>query len=368
MPPDLVRSAAAWISSICRPGSAVARQRRSGRRARTPRPEHGASTSARSNSDSFSSRTSVLTTRTFLTPRRWTFCSSSRARPRCSSTAVTCPRSIVAFAPGAAQASRILSPSREPTASAASCEPRLCQTRVSSSPSILPALEPVGARNVGRLADRHRRADDELGRFVLCSHQCERLVLAEVPDPRLVDPVGVRLRERPRRQSGDERGKPFDEAPRDGIREAGRVRQARAADELDRVVDGRVGRRVAPRGLVAGDPKRREDRRVELRGGTASEDVDAVVDRPHPLHRSVGDPLSERAVARVEPVGGRGHRPVGVGAVLEDAAHDPEGGSSRGAVTRARRAGTPRSSFAAAPPVALRAGPVSRFRARRARS
>ena len=118
------------------PGAACARQRRSGRRPRTPRPEHGASTSARSKPLSASSRTSAFTTRTFVAPRRRAFSSSSRARPGCTSTAVTSPRSIVALPPGAAQASRTRSPSREPSASAASCEPRLCgQMRPAASAS-----------------------------------------------------------------------------------------------------------------------------------------------------------------------------------------------------------------------------------------
>ena len=107
-------------------GAGVPRQRRSGRRPSTPSPEQGASTSARSNPLSASSRTSALTTWTFDAPSRRTFSASSRARPGWSSTAVTSPRSIVALPPGAAQASSTRSPSREPTTSAASCEPRLC--------------------------------------------------------------------------------------------------------------------------------------------------------------------------------------------------------------------------------------------------
>ena len=169
--------------------------------ARTPRPEHGASTSARSKPLSSSSRTSALTTRTFVAPSRRTFSSSSRARPGCSSTAVTSPRSIVALPPGAAQASRTRSPSREPTASAASCEPRLCgQMRPSRERLEVDAIDAIGARDVGRLADRHGRADDELARLVLRAHQRERLVGAPVAHPRLVDPVGIRLLERAVRQ------------------------------------------------------------------------------------------------------------------------------------------------------------------------
>ncbi len=68
VPPRRVRSAAASSSSCWSPGSGCERQRRSGRRARTPRPEQGASTSARSKPLSASSRTSVLTTRTLADP------------------------------------------------------------------------------------------------------------------------------------------------------------------------------------------------------------------------------------------------------------------------------------------------------------
>ena len=83
------------------------------------------------------------------------------------------------------------------------------------------ALEPVGARDVGRLADRRGRADDELGGLVLGAHQRQRLVGAEVAHPGLVDPVGIRLGERPGRERGDERREAFGQAPGDRVREAG---------------------------------------------------------------------------------------------------------------------------------------------------
>ena len=54
-----------------------------------------------------------------------------------------------------------------------------------------------------------------------------------------------------------------------------------------------------------------------------------MVDRAHPLHRPVGDPLRERAVARVELAGRRRERAVGVGVVLEDAPHDLERDATR---------------------------------------
>ncbi len=268
----------------------------------------------------------MLTTRTFAAPSRCAFSSSSRARPRWSSTAVTSPWSIVAFAPGAAQASRIRSPSREPSASAASCEPRLCQITRPAGSSRSPALEAVGTRHVGRLPDRDGGADDELRRLVLRAHQRERLVGPEVAHPDGVDPVGVGLGERARRERGDEAREALGEPAGDGVREAGGAGEAGLADELDGVVDDRVRRGLAPGELVARDPERCEHRRVELGCRAASERLDAVVDRPLPLDGAVGDPLGERPVALVEAGGGARDRPVGVGAVLEHAPDDPVGG------------------------------------------
>ena len=101
-PPGLVPPRRPGAARAAAPGSGC--RRASGGRAagaRTPRPEHGASTSARSKSLSSSSRTSALTTRTFVTPRRWMFSSSSRARPEMQLDGGHLgPSSIVAFAAG----------------------------------------------------------------------------------------------------------------------------------------------------------------------------------------------------------------------------------------------------------------------------
>src|SRR5579862_3320329 len=136
IPPGRTRSAAERSSPSWSSGSGLARQRRSGRAASTPSPEHGASTRTRSNpvSSGGSAVPSASTTVTFVAPSRAAFARSSLARCGSISTAVTSPRSIVALPPGAAHRSRIRSPSSAPTARPASCEPRLCgQMRPSAS-------------------------------------------------------------------------------------------------------------------------------------------------------------------------------------------------------------------------------------------
>ena len=64
---------------------------------------------------------------------------------------------------------------------------------------------------------------------------------------------------------------------------------------------------------------------------SAAEHLDRVVERPHPLHRSEGEPLGQRTVTLVEPRDRGAERPVGVSAVLEDAKQDPERRAPRGA-------------------------------------
>jgi hypothetical protein len=130
--------------------------------------------------------------------------------------------------------------------------------------------------------------------------------------------------ERPFGKGRDERGEPFGEPPRDGVRERGCALEARRSHELDGVVGDGVRRGVAPAELVARHAQRRAHGRIELSHGPPAELVDAVVDRPHSLHGAVRDPLRQRAVAPVE-TGGRGREcPIGVGAVLEDPPNDLE--------------------------------------------
>ena len=49
-----------------------------------------------------------------------------------------------------------------------------------------------------------------------------------------------------------------------------------------------------------------------------------MVERADALDGPVGEPLRERAVARVQPLGGAAQRPVGVRVLLEDAPDDLE--------------------------------------------
>ena len=56
----------------------------------------------------------------------------------------------------------------------------------------------------------------------------------------------------------------------------------------------------------------------------AAERLDGVVERPHALHGAEREPLRERAVAVVEPVGRGAERPVRVRVVLEDPLQNPE--------------------------------------------
>ena len=127
---------------------------------------------------------------TFLAPSRTTFARSSLARPACFSTATTSPASCVAFPPGAAQRSSVRSPSCDPTARPASCEPRLCgQMRPRAERVLVDAGDAERVREVGiRLAGRLARlapvaADDRLRRLVLRAHERERILGPELAPP-----------------------------------------------------------------------------------------------------------------------------------------------------------------------------------------
>ena len=114
---------------------------------------------------------------------------------------------------------------------------------------------------------------------------------------------------------------PVADAAQDGVRERDRALEPRPADELDRLVHGRVARNaVEIAELVRAEPQRRPDGRVELPHRPLAERLDRVVERAHPLNRAEREPPGERAVALVESLRGRAERPVGVGVVLEDPA------------------------------------------------
>ena len=117
---------------------------------------------------------------------------------------------------------------------------------------------------------------------------------------------------------------PLREPAHDGVRERHGALAPGRAHELDAVVDDRVHGLVGPGELVGAEAERRAHRRVELAHRPLAELLDPEVDRPLALHRSVGEPLGERAVAVVEPLDRRGERAVGVRVLLEDAPHDLE--------------------------------------------
>ena len=181
-------------------GQGLARQRRSGRRARTPRPEHGASTSTRSKParSSGSASASPLTTRTFVAPSRPRFSSSLRRAARVSLDRHDLGgafRQLNCLRAGAAQRSSNRSPGSAATASPASCEPTLCG-KISPASSAASSTR----RRVGRSGRRDRdgppvalaqrvHPDDGRSGLVLGPHQRTRLVRPEVPPPHVGDPV-----------------------------------------------------------------------------------------------------------------------------------------------------------------------------------
>ena len=129
--------------------------------------------------------------------------------------------------------------------------------------------------------------------------------------------------ERALRQRVEQRPDPLREPPHHRVRERDGALEAGRAYELDRLVRGRACRDAVEVGeLVGAEPKRRPDGRVELAHRPPAQRLDRVVERPDALHSAVGDPLRERAVAAVEPRDGAGEHAVGVGVLLEDAAHD----------------------------------------------
>ena len=81
---------------------------------------------------------------------------------------------------------------------------------------------------------------------------------------------------------------------------------------------------IGPRELIRAEAQGRPHRRVELPHRSLAELLDAEVDRPSALHRAVGQPLRQRAIAIVEPFDGCGESTVGIGLLLEDAPYDFE--------------------------------------------
>ena len=195
-------------------------------------------------------------------------------------------------------------------------------------------LDLVCARDVRRGPVREWAADmpDDGGRwFVLRPHQRQRRLLAEVAPPDLPDPVGVGVLERPLREAREQLLDPVADPSEHGVRERDRPLQPGTADELDRLVHGRVAGDAAEEAeLVRAEAERREHRRVELPHGPLPERLDRVVERSHPLHRPERELPRERPVAVVELLRRRAKRPVGVGVILEDAPDHLVGGRAGG--------------------------------------
>ena len=385
MPPGRTRSAAACRSSSWSSGSGCERQRRSGRAASTPSPEHGASTSARSKpvSSGGSSRPSAQTTVTFVAPSRadvllelagarLVHLDGDDLAARASSPCRPARRR------GRARARRRRTRPRARRAasrrSAARSGPRRTRSSSTRSTCQAPGTSGSGTPSISPRTSRTTVAR----RLVLRAHQRPRAR----PAPRSRHHVSAT-------QSGYEcasaascqvesgsastlRAPLVGEAAQDGVRERDRTLEPRPADELDRLVDGGVAR-ARRRGRRAGTRRAAGPRAPARRAGRTGrrpDRLDRVVERACPLHGPVGELPRERAVAVVE-AGGRGaQRPVRVGLVLEDASDDVERGRARGrdrgAITGARAARRRRPSACRrrAAPRPARTSPVSPTRAR----
>ena len=144
--------------------------------------------------------------------------------------------------------------------------------------------------------------------------------MAEIALERLGDPVGVRLLAAlPSGSESSSGAHALGEPAHDRVRERHRTLEPRAADELDRLVRGRVRRGVRVAELIRAEAQRSAHRRVELAHRPLAERVDRVVERAHALHGAVGEPLRERALALVEVARGGAKDAVGVRVLLEDA-------------------------------------------------
>ena len=103
----------------------------------------------------------------------------------------------------------------------------------------------------------------------------------------------------------------------------------RRADELDRLVHGRVHGDLRVGELVGAEPQCRLHRMVEPLDRPAAELLDPVIERADALDRPVGEPLGQRPVARVDALGRAAKGAVGVGVVLEHAPDRLEGRAPR---------------------------------------
>ena len=110
-----------------------------------------------------------------------------------------------------------------------------------------------------------------------------------------------RLGRRPLRQSLDQRANPVRQTAQDGVRERDGAFQPGTANELDGLVHRGIPRdAIEERELVGAEPQRSANWRVQLGDRPPTKRLDRVIERPHALHRAVGKPAREGAVAVVK--------------------------------------------------------------------
>ena len=175
--------------------------------------------------------------------------------------------------PGAAQRSSTRSPARAPTASPASCEPALCgqmRPSASASSSTRSTRHAPGTSDRARPRSRRGRA----ARRSAAPRSGPASARARRPAPRSRHHVsatqsGYECRSAASCQvasgSASTCARPLvGEAPEHGVRERDGALEPRPADELHRLVHGRVARHaVEERELEGPEPERRAHRRVE---------------------------------------------------------------------------------------------------------
>ena len=123
-----------------------------------------------------------------------------------------------------------------------------------------------------------------------------------------------------------------------GVRERDGTLEARAANELDGLVDRRVPcDAVDESELVRAEPERRSHGRVEAAQRSPPERLDRMVERARALNGAEREPLRERAIAFVETGRGAAKGAIRVRVVLEDAQEDVERRDAGGAYARRPR-------------------------------
>ncbi len=203
--------------------SGETRQRKSARACSVPRPEHGGSTSTRSNTapSGRGLAASPSSTRTLLACRRFAVCCSRLARVWLRSTASTVPSPPISAArcvvlpPGAAHRSSTRSPACGASARATSIAARDCASERSGAPQrrAVRVERPIEHERLGnlrvavrrdrclqqllrqrvRLADERVRAQRELAWLVVAGQQRARVRGAELLPPQPHDPLRMRV-------------------------------------------------------------------------------------------------------------------------------------------------------------------------------